>query len=219
MENRIRILKKDFVTHDVKRFIVEKPEGYKIEEGQAAEISITRQGWNQKKRKFSFTSTDDDLVLEFMIKEYLEREGVTKKLHDLSPGDELEIGEPFDSIKFRGPGVFIAGGAGITPFLAILRKIHSEGKIKGNTLLFSNKTQKDIICEKELREMLGAKAVFTLTQEKKEGYENKRIGKEFLKEKIKDFKQNFYVCGPPIMVREIRKELKELGADSSFLIL
>jgi len=34
----------EFVTHDVKRFIVEKPEGFSFKPGQATEIAINKEG-------------------------------------------------------------------------------------------------------------------------------------------------------------------------------
>ena len=39
-EHIVRILSVDQVTHDVKRFRVEKPEGYSFIPGQATEVSI-----------------------------------------------------------------------------------------------------------------------------------------------------------------------------------
>jgi ferredoxin-NADP reductase len=50
--------------------------------------------------------------------------------------------------------------------------------------------------------MLGKNFITTLTDEKR-GYENGRIDYTFLKEKIDNFKQHFYVCGPPQFVTAI----------------
>jgi ferredoxin-NADP reductase len=49
--------------------------------------------------------------------------------------------------------------------------------------------------------MLGKNFITTLTDEKKR-IRNGRIDYTFLKEKI-DFKQHFYVCGPPQFVTAI----------------
>ena len=46
----------------------------------------------------------------------------------------------------------------------------------------------------------------------------KRINKEFLKEKISDFNQNFYVCGTEDFTKEISEYLKELGAKPDSVI-
>lgn len=96
--------------------------------------------------------------MEFIIKKYPERDGVTKKLHRLRPADHLLITKPFGKITFQDKGIFIAAGAGITPFVAILRDLRKKGKVEGNTLIFSNKRQKDIILEKEFKEMFKKRA-------------------------------------------------------------
>jgi hypothetical protein len=209
------------VTRDVKRFVLEKPEGYEFTPGQATLVSINKPELKNKKSPFTFTSQNNEKVLEFTIKKYPEHDGMTMKIHELSPGDELIIREPFGTIHYQDKGVFIAGGAGVTPFIAILRMLQEQGNLKGNKLIFSNKTQKDIILEQEFRSMFGdcpEDLVFTLTREDQEvctqgGYEMGRIDKEFLKKHVVDFSQNFYVCGPPKFVKSIKKHLEDLGAN------
>jgi len=218
MEKSVRVLLKEFVTHNTKRFVVERPEGYRFTPGQATEVSIDHPDWREEKRPFTFTSLDEDLVLEFVIKCYSEHDGVTKRIHALEPGDRIILRDVWGTIDYKGPGVFIAGGAGITPFIAILRRLKKDNKIKGNTLIFSNKTSRDIILREELETLLGDNLILTLTREKKEGMENRRIDKEFLQEMVKDFSQNFYVCGPPEFVKDITKALRELGANPESLV-
>jgi cytochrome-b5 reductase len=58
----------------------------------------------------------------------------------------------------------------------------------------------------------------TCTQESAPGYENRRITAEFLSEKIGDFSQRFYICGPDSFVVEIKSVLKRLGASSKSLV-
>jgi ferredoxin-NADP reductase len=188
--HRSKILFTEFVTHDVKRFILERPDGYKIKPGFATEVAIDRPGLEDEKRPFTFTSLEDDKVLEFTIKRYDNHNGVTKILHSLEPGEPLLIEDPFETITYQGRGVFIAGGAGITPFIAILRHLRKEEIIMGNTLIFSNKTQKDIIIEKEFKSMFRdnpESLILTLTNEDNSNYENRRVDKDFLMDKINDF--------------------------------
>ena len=61
--------------------------------------------------------------------------------------------------------------------------------------------------------------ILTLTNEDLPNYENKRIDKEFLKEKIDDFSQNFYVCGPKEFVKDIKSYLEELGANVDSIVI
>ena len=217
MTYTVRIIAIDNVTHDVKRIVAEKPEGYTFEPGQATEVAINKEGYKDKKRPFTFTSLPEDEHLELIVKMY-ETEGVTQMFDQLDTDDELIIGDAWGSIRYKGPGYFIAGGAGVTPFIAILRKLEKDGKMEGNTLLFSNKKERDIILEVELRQMLGLKFVNTLTQEKNEQYFHGRINKKFLQDHVKDFSKYFYVCGTMEMTEEVLKNLKELGVKEAQLV-
>jgi ferredoxin-NADP reductase len=217
MKHIVKIFSIEQITPNVKRFRFEKPEGYKFIPGQATYVSINTPKWKSETRKFTFTCLNEEKFLEFTIKEY-KHGGVTEQLHKLRVGDELIIEEPFGTINYKGKGVFIAGGAGITPFIAIFRQLKKENQLEGNTLIFSNRTKKDIILEQELRKAFGKSLILTLTEEQVKGYENKRIDKDFLKEYIKDFSQNFYICGPLKFIEDINFALKELGANTEALI-
>jgi ferredoxin-NADP reductase len=219
MENHIvKIISVEPVTHDVKRFTIQKPEGFKFIPGQATDVSANTPDFKNKKRPFTFTSLNDNKHLEFTIKIYDSHNGVTKELGKLKQGDELIIRDVWGAIEYNGEGVFIAGGAGITPFIAILRQLQADDKIANNKLIFTNKTEKDIILEKEFNEMLGKNFINTLTDEKKEGYGNGRVDYTFLKEKIDNFKQHFYVCGPPQFVTAISEALTQLGAKTDTVV-
>lgn len=214
----VKIISVEPVTHDVKRFTIQKPEGYKFTPGQATEVSINTPALKNEKRPFTFTSLNDNEHLEFTIKIYDSHNGVTKELGKLKHGDELIIRDVWGAIEYKGEGVFIAGGAGITPFIAIIRQLHTENKIASNKLIFTNKTESDIILKQEFDEILGKNFINTLTDEKKEGYENRMIDAAFLKEKIDDFTQHFYVCGPPPFVKAISKALTILGAETDAVV-
>lgn len=218
---KTKLLMKEFVTHDVMRFILEKPSGYKFVPGHATDISFAEGELKGDKHPFTFSGLPDDLVLEFIIKIYPGK-NFTSCLSRSKIGTELEIEEPFGDLDYKGEGIFIAGGAGITPFISILRNLKQKEKINGNKLIFSNKEQRDIIMEKELRNMFEdhpENLVLTLTKQEKEGYAYGRVDGEFLKKHIKRFNgQNFYICGPPMFIFEIRKTLKKLGANINEII-
>ncbi|MCK4602740.1 MAG: flavodoxin reductase [Phycisphaerae bacterium] len=217
MKETVKILITEFVTHDVKRFVVERPEGYRFVPGQATEVSINLPGYENEKRPFTFTSLDEDPVLEFIIKAYRDHEGVTKKLHELSPGDELIIRSAWGTIDYKGPGVFIAGGSGITPFIAILRRLQKDGLVASSSLIFANKTAGDVILQQEFQDMLGENLILTL-DEKTPGYEHGFVDSDFLKKHVQDFSQNFYLCGPPKMVKSLKANLKQLGAKAESVV-
>lgn len=218
MTHQVTLLMSGFVTHDVKRFIVSRPDGFEFEPGQGVELAIDHPDWREEGRPFTPTSLRDDRVLEFIIKAYPAHEGVTQALHALEPGARLLMSDPFGTIQYQGPGVFIAGGAGLTPFIAILRQLAREHRLDGQSLLFSNRTPADVIAEKELRHMLRERCVLTCTQKQAPGYANRRIDRDFLSEHVSDFGQHFYVCGPPKFNESVNDALKSLGAKPDLLV-
>jgi ferredoxin-NADP reductase len=218
LETIVTILSAQYITHDVRQFRLEKPEGFTFIPGQATELSVNKDGWKDQKNPFTFTSLTDANYLEFTIKIYPERQGVTNQLGKLKPGETVILREPWGAIEYKGSGYFIAGGAGITPFIAILRNLHREGTLEDNTLFYSNKTDQDIILADELKFILRENAHFTLSRQKDSKYDQRRIDENFLKVEVKDFSKHFYVCGPDAMVLAITETLKKLGATSDTLV-
>lgn len=221
MSHTVEIKSIEQVTHDVKQFTFDKPDGYTFTPGQATEVSINQEGWKDEKRPFTFTSLNEDPNLQFTIKIYDDHDGVTKQIGKLEAGDEFIIDDAWGTIQYKGPGVFLAGGAGVTPFIAILRQLHKNGELEGNKLIFSNTTANDVILRGEFERMLGENFISVLTDEA--GQENDIfldgfIDKEFLEDQINDFSQPFYVCGPPGFNENMMKYLKELGADPDSLV-
>jgi ferredoxin-NADP reductase len=218
MDQIVKIISIKPVTHNVKQFRLEKPEGYHFIPGQATEVSINKPEWKEEKRPFTFTSLNEYPYLEFTIKIYDDHNGVTNALGKLNVGDELIIRDVWGAISYEGEGYFIAGGAGITPFIAILRQLQKQNAVDNNVLLFSNRTSKDIILKDELKNILGANAIFTTTEEKNSEYESQRINESFLKQHIKDFGKHFYICGPDAMVVDITNMLTKLGAKADAVV-
>ena len=206
------------VTHDVNKFTFNRPDGIQFEQGQATELTLQKEGYRDEGRPFTFTSQPEDDRLEFVIKSYPDHDGVTEQLADITPGTEVEIVEPFGAITDHGPGVFLAAGAGITPFISILRKHDRENMMKGCTLIFSNKTEKDIIMRGEWEAMQDLETHFVTTDEKAEGLHHGEIDKEFLKTHVADFNRQFYICGPQGFVDDMRDMLKDLGADGDRIV-
>lgn len=217
MTTRVRILDTEMVTHNVRHYRVEKPKNFQFTPGQATEVSIDTPKWREETRPFTFTALPDDPVLEFTIKSYHDHDGVTHALWNCAPGDHLLLGEPWGTITYKGPGTFIAGGAGVTPFIAILRDLNAKGKLAGNRLIVSNRTERDIIMRETFEGMAGLETLWTLTADSESDLPKGRIDTAFLKQHVSDFSQNFYLCGPDEMVKDLRDSLKDLGADVSNL--
>jgi ferredoxin-NADP reductase len=218
MSHTVKILSTHKVLYNVRQFNIEKPKGFKFTPGQAVDLSINQPNWKDKTNPFTFTSLESDPYLQFTIKIYPNhKEGVTRHLDTLREGDEIIISDAWGAIEYKGPGYFIAGGAGITPFIAILRKLYHDKKTDGNILYFSNKTSNDIILGDELKMILGDNAHFITTDEKGEG-DHRKINMDFLIEEGVDIKKHFYVCGPDEMVKDLTEALEKLGAKTDSLV-
>lgn len=214
----VKIKSIEHLTHDVLQVQLEKPEGVAYVTGQAADISINKPGWEEELRAFTFTSQPEDDYLEFIIKTYPTHEGVTNELLSLKAGDEMIVGDVFGDISYKGDGVFIAGGAGVTPFIAILDKLEKEGKLGDNRLLFANTTKSDSIREQALTKQLGKNFVNILSNEQVDGYEHGFINAELIKKYSADNLKYYYLCGPDPMMEAVEKQLESLGVAKEYIV-
>jgi cytochrome-b5 reductase len=148
--------------------------------GQWNGLDDTEQSRDEVERKYTPTTSDDDLGhVDLVIKVY--RPGKTYKpprerfpdggkvsqyVDSLQIGETLDIQGPFGHIEYKGRGVFnvgrkdqaavshigmVAGGTGITPMLQIAAAVLKDAGDKTViSLLFANQTEEDIL----VREML-----------------------------------------------------------------
>ncbi|HUH34477.1 MAG TPA: FAD-binding oxidoreductase [Moheibacter sp.] len=215
----LKILNTEYISNNVKRFVVEKPKNFVYRPGQSTHLSINLPGWENEKRPFTFTSLNDWPYLEFIVKIYEEHQGVTAQMNSLNAGAELIMHEVFGSIEYKGPGIFIAGGTGITPFIAIFRALYYSGNLRDVGLLYSNRTKEDVILGEELYKMLGPAFLSVFTREGVLGFVERRIDKKFLIETIRDFNSRFYVCGPADFTEEISRSLISLGVHHEAVVV
>lgn len=216
---KVKILDSSFLTHNVKRFQIEKPKGYRFTPGQGASVTLNKEGWTDRWGPFTFTSLATSRTLELMIKIYDERQGLTHQLGLARRGDELLVSEPFGTIEYKGPGYFFAAGSGVTPFVAILRELNKENKLEGVTLVCSNQTVSDIILEEEFSKMLGKNFLNILTRQHVIGFMERRIDRNIMVTLVQNFDQHFYICGPRAFVESLTTILTNLGAKPESIII
>ena len=153
------------ITRDVLQIDAMIPQQLDFTPGQATEISINKECWQNEKRPFTFTSLPSDDYLQFTIKTYPSHKGVTNESLQLKKNNELILHDVFGTIAYKGEGRFIAGGAGITPFISIFRPLRSKNEIGDNKLIFANKTIDDIILKHEFESILGNNFINILSDE------------------------------------------------------
>src|SRR3989344_3717697 len=128
MEYIVKILKIESLTPNIKRFKIEKPKNYNFISGQHTLVSVNKFELKDKKRPFSFSSSEKEDFLE------------------------LIIGEPKGKISYKGNGTFIAAGTGIAPFISIIKSLNKT-EHKNNLLIYSNGAKNKIILEEELKKL------------------------------------------------------------------
>jgi predicted ferric reductase len=128
--------------------------------------------------------------------------------HVLQSGDEL---------------VMISGGIGITPMLSMLRYMADTGDSRKVTLIWSNRTEAEILCRGEIdgmKEKLPNFAIHhVLSRQKDFKGPTGRLSAETLEKLLSGCGRQaaVFVCGPPPMMDAVCRNLKRLGFKGSHI--
>lgn len=152
---------------------------------------------------------------------------VTRWLHSLHEGDTLTITRgqgPFVFLPDMGEDiVLIGGGVGVTPLLSIWRYVRDASPETHATLFYSVSHPDEILFREELeqsaRQHTNLGLEITVTQPCV-GWAGQtgRINKHKLSALNAAPDSLFYLCGPPGMVDDMEKFLRELGVHASRII-
>src|SRR6204780_2834828 len=109
-------------------------------------------------RSFSMANTTSRQsgLLEFDIKVYPDGQFSRFLAEELAEGDRLDLTGPFGVFTLREGDadlVFIGGGAGLAPLLALLRTMAERGIDRTATFFYGAPTRSDLCFETELREL------------------------------------------------------------------
>lgn len=221
MRHTLTLKSKDQVTHDTVHLVFDRPDGYEFHPGQANHWGLDIPGFEHAGKPFTMISLPEEDRLDFIIKVYdtaanPDHDGVTERIGAMEPGDRVFVDEPSGDIRDEGPGVFIAGGAGITPFVPLLRARQAAGTLDGCTLIYANKAERDIILRDTWEAMEELRSIFVTSEEKDQP--NGRIDAGFIDE-MTGFDNRFYVCGPPPMMRSVIADLRAYGVGDANIIV
>jgi ferredoxin-NADP reductase len=194
--------------------------------GQHVDIRLTADDGYQAERSYSIASAPEDAHLVLTV-ERLDDGEVSPYLVDvLRPGDELELRGPIGGYfiweeSLGGPLLLVAGGSGIVPFRAIIRHWMAAGSRVPVRLLYSARSETDLIYRDELREAGatgGVDVQLTLTREWPEGWDGHRgrIDRRLLDELAWPPSERplIYGCGPTALVESVANNLVAAGHDS-----
>ena len=136
-------------------------------------------------------------------------------------GTEVTLSGPegpfsYEPLRDEAEVVGLAGGSGITPFMAMANAILDGTEDFRLTLLYGSRTKADILYEEELAEICAktdkVRVIHVLSEEEAEGYEHGFIGAELIR-KYAPETYTLYVCGPRAMHDFLAGELPKLGLD------
>jgi predicted ferric reductase len=148
----------------------------------------------------------------------------TSTIGRTQPGDTAAIHGPFGRFSYalhpqERDLVFLAGGIGITPLMAMLRHMRDTRDTRSVTLLYANRREDQIVFRQELEEIaagqwLNLQLVHVLSRP--EGHWSGESG-HIDQEKIEKFcgsnlqEKVFYICGPLRLSKTLISTLRNMG--------
>ena len=195
------------LTHDIYRLVLDATElNYKP--GQYVDIKIPE---SDDVRSFSMANLPNG-KLEFMIKAY--PDGKFSSLLSegkIAEGHELQVTGPYGVFTLRRnsdrPLLFIGGGAGMAPILALLRALADQGSERQAVYYYGARGPKDLFHLDELRELEERLPNFTFVPalsdcDEEEDWDGERGLITDVVARREDSLEGMdaYLCGPPPMV-------------------
>jgi predicted ferric reductase len=145
----------------------------------------------------------------------------TQRLQSVKFGDHALIEGAFGRfIPARYPGkkqVWIAGGIGVTPFIASA-KAFSTNSAKNVTLFYSVNSETEMIHTDLFRELTVSDPRFSF-----EGFiaggANGYLSADYILQKLQTFEDTvFFICGPPVMMSAMNRQLLSKGVSKKNII-
>ncbi|OXM45967.1 NADH:ubiquinone reductase (Na(+)-transporting) subunit F [Amycolatopsis alba] len=217
----VEVVSNEHVTPDLRQLVVRlvEPETLKFFPGQYLDFKVP--GTDQT-RSFSMANTSArEGLLEFVVK--IHPGGLFSEFLDsrVKAGDRLDVTGPFGVFTLRdAPGaevVFVGGGAGMAPVLALLRSMAERGIDRKATFYYGARRRHDLCFEAELAAIAGILKNFrylpALSEPGDEDWDGETgFVTDVLKRAGPDLRgADAYVCGPPPMVEAALELLPSLG--------
>ena len=198
------------VAEKVKRFRLERVDGGEmpIFSGGSHVVVAMRDGDILRRNTYSLMSSPRDTsAYELSILRVENSRGGSAFLHEkLKVGDTLVISQPVNLFPFDVRGrkhLFMAGGIGITPFMAMMDQMTREDR--SFELHYAVRNRKHGAYWKELSERYGAHRVKIYVDEEKLFIPVEDVLK------AQSLGTHLYVCGPEGMINGVLTKARQLG--------
>ena len=180
-------------------------------------MNVTVPGTTQT-RSYSFSSMPKDGVVDFLVRNIPGGQMSTYLSQNARPGDALTMTGPIGSFYLREikrPALFLAGGTGLAPFIAMLEEIRSIGTSQPIHMIYGVTNDADLVETDKLQAFAADNSSFTFATvvadansgHPRKGYVTHHLPDELLNSGDVDI----YLCGPPPMVDAVRSFLEAKG--------
>lgn len=194
---------------DAFMLIFDKPEGFRFLAGQFVHLQVLV-GDRPLRRSYTIASAPHEETIQITIRTQ-EHGKVSPVLAQLKQGDTIHMIGPFGDFTRteESVSVCIAAGSGITPFISYLRDAQASKDTREMHVLYSNKTQQDMLHAQELQRFAQQEHIHytpTLTREEWEH----RTGRITQQDLAQYTEATFYVCGSNPFIRAMVAHLTAL---------
>jgi ferredoxin-NADP reductase len=220
-----RLVRREMVAEGTMAFYFSKPSGFRHRAGQSLLMTLINPPETDSEgdaRTFTIASAPHEA--ELMIAARMRDTAFKRVLKTAPVGTTVKIDGPNGEMMLHDdsgrPAVLLAGGIGITPFLAMARHAAHERLPHRLYLFFSNRRPEDAAFLPELQEMEqlnpNYRLIATMAEPEKstQGWSGETgfIQRAMLERHIADITNPmYYFAGPPPMTLAMRQMLENIG--------
>jgi len=213
------VVAQEALTHDIQRLRLQLGAPLHYKPGQFAQISVDSMPGVTRSYSFA-TAPDTNGVVEFFVRR-VPGGTFTEHVHSHSlVGQMAHVHGPLGQFWLReseAPALFIAGGSGLAPVMAMLRSMQAQRLARAVTVLFGARTQADLYLMDELRAMAASwPGQFRLLPvlSDAQGDSTWTGARGLVTEQLSQLVEpgmHAYLCGPPAMIDAASAHLQQVG--------
>ena len=217
-EYSIQLLEKKQLATNIYELRFTKPDGFDFQAGQFVQC-VVPDGDKMTTRSYSLAGTSTDADLLFCVK-ILPGGVASAFFKQLQVGDTMAIRGPLGRFVCSDEArahVFIATGVGLAPIMGIIEdELKNKKTDKEIRLLFGVRSEQDVFWLDRLDALQAAFSTFsyTCTLSRPNGSWKGISGRVTDHLDGHDSAHDFYICGNPDMVMDVRKRLTERGVSA-----
>jgi 3-phenylpropionate/trans-cinnamate dioxygenase ferredoxin reductase subunit len=213
-----RIIGQARLTHDITKLRVQLDDQLAYKAGQYGDVSIA--SLPNVRRSYSFaTPSRPDREVSFFVRR-VPGGLFSSHVNDTDVvGQEITVEGPKGEFWLRpadNPLLFIAGGSGLAPILALLQEAREARVNRPATLLFGARQKADLYALDEIEKIASDWGAFfnfipVLSEERRSSWSGRSGMVTSLIPEIAAHDAQAYLCGPPLMVDAAMEQLIQLG--------